>query len=105
MRREAAIEALDAGDTSAARLASYRAKLEDSFVLKDLQAYRRFPAFMEGTPRMFSGYPEMAADIMRGMFSVDGAPVRSVKSTVMGPVKRMGMLSLLKDARRGMKAL
>lgn len=102
---EAAIEALDAGDTSAARLASYRAKLEDSFVLKDLQAYRRFPAFMEGTPRMFSGYPEMAADIMRGMFSVDGAPVRSVKSTVMGPVKRMGMLSLLKDVRKGMKAL
>ena len=36
MAAEAALEALDAGDVSAARLATYRAKLEDSFVLKDL---------------------------------------------------------------------
>ena len=102
---ETALEALDAGDTSASRLASYQDRLASSFVLKDLQAYRNFPAFMEGTPRMFAGYPEMAADIMRGLFAVDGSPVESVKNKVMGPVKRMGLLTLLKDARRGMKAL
>lgn len=102
---ETALEALDEGDVSAARLASYRDRLAGSFVLKDLQAYRNFPAFMEGTPRIFAGYPEMAADIMRGLFSVDGTPVESIKSKVMGPVKRMGLLTLLKDARKGMKAL
>ena len=105
MAAEAALEALDAGDVSAARLAAYRAKLEDSFVLKDLAAYRGFPAFMEGTPRIFDGYPQMAADIMRGLFTVGGWPVRPLKGTVMGPVKGMGVLNLLKDARKGMKVL
>lgn len=102
---ETAIEALNAGDTSAASLALYRKNLEDSFILKDLQAYRKFPAFMEETTRMFSGYPEMAADILRGLFSVDGNPVQSIKRTVMEPIKRMGIRSLLKDLRKGMKAL
>ena len=74
-------------------------------MLKDLAAYRGFPAFMEGTPRIFDGYPQMAADIMRGLFTVDGSPVRPLKGTVMGPVKGMGVLNLLKDARKGMKVL
>ncbi|OUO89779.1 FAD-dependent oxidoreductase [Gordonibacter sp. An230] len=102
---EVAAEALDAGDTSANRLSAYKLKLSESFVLKDMQAHRDFPAFMEGTPRIFKGYPEMAADIMRGMFAVDGSPVRPMKRIAMEPVKRMGVLTLLKDVRRGMRAL
>ena len=82
------------------------AKLEDSFVLKDLAAYRGFPAFMEGTPRIFDGYPHMAGRTScAAMFTVDGSPVRPLKGTVMGPVKGMGVLNLLKDARKGMKVL
>lgn len=102
---QTALEALDADDVSAERLSTYRARLTESFVLKDMQAYSDFPAFMEETPRMFKGYPEMAADIMRGLFTVDGSPVQPMKRAVMEPVKRVGMLALLKDARRGMKAL
>lgn len=41
----------DAADTSAAGLASYRAALEDSFLMNDLKALRRFPRLMEVTPR------------------------------------------------------
>lgn len=100
-----AIEALDAGDTSAATLAAYRTKLENSFILKDLQAYRNFPSFMEGTGRIFNGYPEMAADVLRSMFTVDGAPVKPMKQKVMGPVKKIGMMNMFKDVRKGMKAL
>lgn len=105
MAAETAIKALDASDVSAQFLAEYRTRLAESFVLKDMQAFRNFPAFMEGTPRMFSGYPEMAADVMRGLFTVDGSPVTSVKRTVMEPVKQMGLFTLLKDVRKGMKAL
>lgn len=100
-----AIEALDANDTSAAKLAAYRTKLEDSFILKDLKAYRAFPSFMESTTRIFNGYPEMAADILRGLFTVDGTPVRPIKEKIMGPIKGVGMMNLFKDARKGMKAL
>ena len=99
------LEALEAGDTSTAKLASYRAKLENSFVLKDLQAYRNFPAFMEGTPRIFNGYPEMAAGIMKSMFIVDGSPVEPIRKKAMAPVKQIGVWTLLKDLRKGVGAL
>lgn len=99
------LEALEAGDVSSARLSSYRTKLENSFVLKDLQAYRNFPSFMEGTSRIFCGYPEMAADILRSMFTVDGSPVQPIKKKAMGPVKELGMWNVLKDVRKGVKAL
>lgn len=102
---QAAHEALEHDDVSAAQLASYQAMLEQSFVLQDLRAYRNFPAFMEGTPRIFDGYPQMAADIMRSMFKVDGSPVQPVKGKVMDPVKRLGLFNVLKDVRKGMKAL
>lgn len=105
MAARTAIEALAAGDVSAAKLAAYRTRLEDSFVLKDLATYRAFPPFMEGTTRIFDGYPQMAADILRGMFAVDGSPVRPLKGKVMGPVKGVGLLNVLKDVRKGMKAL
>ena len=99
------LEALEAGDTSSAKLASYRAKLENSFVLKDLQAYRNFPAFMEGTQRIFNGYPEMAAGIMKSMFIVDGSPVEPIRKKAMAPVKQIGVWTLLKDLRKGVGAL
>ena len=105
MAAEAALEALDASDASAQGLASYVRRLEDSFVLKDMRAFRKFPHFMESTSRMFKGYPELCRDIMLSMFTVDGKPVRPVKEKVMAPIKGIGFMNVLKDARGGMKAL
>lgn len=49
----------EAADTSAAGLASYRAALEDRFVMNDLKTLRRFPRLMESTPlRVFRDVPE-----------------------------------------------
>ena len=100
-----AIEALDACDVSESRLSRYKAKLEDSFVLKDLMAYRSFPHFLESTPRMFNEYPEMASEIMGSLFVVDGKPVTPIKQSVMGAVKKVGMMNLFKDVRKGAKSL
>ncbi len=102
---QAALEALEAGDVSAAKLAGYQAKLENSFVLQDLKAYRDFPAFMEGTKRMYDDYPAMLAGMMRAMFVVDGSPVQPVRKKMMAPVKQVGLRKVLKDVRRGVKAL
>ena len=102
---QAALEALEAGDVSAAKLAGYQAKLENSFVLQDLKAYRDFPAFMEGTKRMYDDYPAMLAGMMRAMFVVDGSPVQPVRKKMMAPVKQVGLRKVLKDVRSGVKAL
>ena len=100
-----AIEALDACDVSESRLSRYKAKLEDSFVLKDLMTYRSFPHFLESTPRMFNEYPEMTSEIMGSLFVVDGKPVTPIKQSVMGAVKKVGMMNLFKDVRKGAKSL
>ena len=105
MAAEAALEALEAGDTSAAGLQGYRSRLEQSFVLQDMRAYRDFPAFMEKTTRIFDTYPAMASDMMQSLFKVAGAPVRPLRKKMMEPLRRVGLMTVLGDVRKGMKAL
>ncbi|MCV2394458.1 FAD-dependent oxidoreductase [Actinotalea sp. M2MS4P-6] len=100
-----AAAALDAGDTSAEGLAGYRAALEDSFVLRDLRTLRRFPHFMESTPRVFRDYPDLARDVMRELFLVDGTPMRPLAKAVPPIVKRTGYLNVAKDLVKGMRSL
>lgn len=100
-----AAAALAVGDTSAAGLAGYRAALEDSFVLRDLRTVRRFPHFMESTPRVFRDYPDLARDVMRELFLVDGTPMRRLAKTVSPIVKRTGYLNIAKDLVKGVRAL
>lgn len=100
-----AAAALEAGDTSVNGLANYQASLEDSFVLQDLKRLRRFPAFMETTPRLFEAYPMLARDVMRQLFVVDGKPVRSIRRSLPTVVKQVGFRKLGRDLWRGMRSL
>ena len=102
---EAVLKAKAAGDFSAAGLGCYRTMLESSFVLKDLQTFRRFPGFLESTPRMFDEYPHLASDVMRELFVVDGSPKRPLKGQMKAIMKKYGTLKTFKDVRRGMGAL
>jgi electron transfer flavoprotein-quinone oxidoreductase len=102
---QAAAAALEAGDTSAAGLEPYRQALENSFVLKDMRTLRRFPAFMEHTPRLFKTYPAVAGAAMRELFLVNGKPVQPLRKAVLPILKQVGYLNILRDAIRGVKAL
>lgn len=105
MAGQAAVRALDAGDTGKAGLQGYASALEASFVMKDLRAFAGEPAFMEHFDRMFCGYPEMVGGIMDDMLVIDGRPARHVKQIVMPKLKSMGYRNLFKDVRGAMKAL
>ncbi|MCC6495820.1 MAG: FAD-dependent oxidoreductase [Propionibacteriaceae bacterium] len=100
-----AAAALAAGDTSAAGLAGYRKALEESFVLQDLKTVRRFPHFMETTPRLYNEYPKVARDAMRALFLVDGTPLRPVRKAMLPTLRRVGYLNLAKDLSKGVRAL
>jgi electron transfer flavoprotein-quinone oxidoreductase len=102
---QAAVAALNAGDTSAAGLAGYRTALENSFVIKDLKTLRKFPAFMESTPRLFEEYPDLARDALRQLFLFDGTPSKPVLKSVMPIIKKVGYLNLARDLLKGVKAL
>ena len=105
MAGQAAVKALDAGDTSKAGLKCYVDALEDSFVMKDMRQFKNVPNFMEHFDRMFCGYPEMIRDMMNTMFVVDGSSVQPMKKSMMPIVKGVGFMNLFKDVKGAMKAL
>ena len=75
--------------------------LKESFVLKDLEAYRKMPEFLENK-RMFSSYPRLVTDLASKLFTVDGSPPVSLMKKVFGGIKESD-ISLMKLARDGWK--
>lgn len=105
MAAEAAIDALSAGDTSAEGLAGYKKRMEDSFVIKDLETFRRWPHVMEEWDAMFSDYPTMVRDIFNAMFCVDGQPQEHLSKRIMPILRQRGLFKLGREMRGALKAL
>jgi electron transfer flavoprotein-quinone oxidoreductase len=84
---EAAGEALDRGGASAAGLASYRRRLESSFVLTNHKKLRRVPALLL-SDRTQRRYGPMLCDIAEGLF------------TVTDPAAKPGLLRLFRAAAK-----
>ena len=101
----AAAKALDAGDTSAAGLASYKTAMESSFVIRDLATFRKWPHTMEGWSSMFDDYPVMVKEIFNAMFSVDGEPQKPLMKRMMPIVRKRGLLKLAGEVRKAVKSL
>lgn len=95
------IEAKARNDFSARGLGRYMDLLKESFVLKDLEAYRKMPEFLENE-RMVSSYPRLVTDLASKLFTVDGSPPVSLMKKVFGGIKENG-ISLMQLARDGWK--
>mgnify|MGYP002596969681 CR=1 FL=1 len=105
MAAEAAVEAIDAGDVSAAGLSGYKRRMEDSFVIKDLRTFSKWPHVMEGWDRMFTEYPAMARDVFNAMFSVDGRPQEPLRKRIMPIIKKRGLFKTANEVRKAVSAL
>lgn len=102
---ETACEAIDRGDLSATGLASYQAKLEESFVLSDLKTFRKWPSVMEKWGRLFSEYPSMVAAIFNALFVVDGRPQVKLVKRIWPIIRRMKPLKMANEIRKALAAL
>lgn len=102
---ETVLAAREKGDFSKQTLSLYQKLLDDSFIMRDMAAYQKFPAFMESTRRLFTEYPAMVEEIMLGMFEVDGSTPEKMSKMAMGAAKKVGIGTILKDARKGLGAL
>lgn len=71
---ETIIEALEKGDCGKKSLEGYVSRLQDSFVLRDLKKYRRFPSFLNEHKEIFTILPELTGFAAREMLTVDGVP-------------------------------
>jgi electron transfer flavoprotein-quinone oxidoreductase len=75
---ETALAAHQAKDFSAKTLASYRKRLEDRFVLKDLHQYRNLARFLETHPDFMNVYPNFLNDAMGMFFGGFGVPKKQL---------------------------
>lgn len=100
----AVLAAKNQNDFSAKGLQSYLQLLEELPVMKDLRHYRNMPAMMEN-PRLFNNYPQMAADIMADLFTIDGQPPQPLRKKILRHCKKIGYLNLIKDGIKGVTAL
>ena len=105
MAGQAAVEAIDEGDVSEARLSSYKTAMEGSFVIRDLRTFSKWPHVMEEWDSMFTDYPVMVKEIFNAMFSVDGAPQKPLMKRMMPIVKKRGLLKLAREMRGAVKSL
>jgi electron transfer flavoprotein-quinone oxidoreductase len=95
------------GDFSRTGLLGYPARLKHSYVLKDLQKYRRFGPFLRGHHEIFTTLPGLAGYAAREMLTVDGVPKREKQRAIWGAIRRQftvkALLRLAWDAWRGVR--
>jgi electron transfer flavoprotein-quinone oxidoreductase len=88
---ETAVDALTAGDTSAAGLAGYRRRLEDTFVLRDHRKLRQAHRLVL-SDRVQHLHPQLAANIVERMFRVEN------------PAPKPGIMRILLEERKRARA-
>jgi len=102
---EAACDAIDRGDVSAEGLAGYRARMEKSFVLKDLLTFRKWPHVMEEWKSLFQDYPTLVKEIFNALFVVDGRPQERLWKRIMPIIRKRKPLRLANEIRKALGAL
>ncbi len=79
--------------------------LKESFVLRDLQTFKKAPHFLEN-PRLYSLYPELACDLAEKLFTNDGKPRKKVWQLLNESIKdRTSLWQMACDLIRGARAL
>ncbi len=82
------IEAKTTGvEMTAKTLRSYKQRLDESFVMKDLHKYRRMPQVMHASPQFFTAYPQLLTGAAKTMFTVDGVDKKTKERQIFGSFK------------------
>ncbi|MGY6028276.1 FAD-dependent oxidoreductase [Phytobacter sp. AG2a] len=101
---ETVIAAKEINNFSLVQLEKYQQRLDQSCVIPAMRHYKKVPALMEN-PRLFDQYPQMAADIMADLFTIDGAKPTPLWSTLLKRSKQVGLMNILKDCITGGRVL
>ncbi len=99
MAGETVIEAKKKGRFNAKTLSLYRAKLEDSFVLKDMDDHKDIEDKVRENREILTVYPKLACDAAHEYFLVDGLPKRDHQKRIIRRIRRQrGFFRMFKDA-------
>ena len=82
-----------------ATLKSYKAALDDSFVMKDLHKYRDMPEVFHKNNQFFTSYPNLLSGAARKMFTVDGVDKKTKEREIFSSFRQSRSLTgLVGDA-------
>jgi electron transfer flavoprotein-quinone oxidoreductase len=100
------LEAKQKGDFSAQALGAYRAKLENSFVLKDMHTYTHAPGFMKN-PHLYEAFPALLTGLMHEIYDQHMAPKEHMLPTFLKSAKdsHLSLIDLALDGLKGARAL
>lgn len=105
MAAEAVVEAKKKNDFTAEGLASYRTRLDESFVMKDLETHKLAPDFIEHSTAVYNEFPALVEGIFLDMFKFNGNPSAHLLKKALPHVFKAGIFNLMKVGFKGVRAL
>lgn len=103
---ETIMEAIKKNDYSAAALSLYKKKLNASYVIKDLNKYKKTMPFFEHNRHLLNKYPSLISDVAREMITVDNIPKKVKQSRIIkGAFAKRSIFGMIKDAISAWRAI
>lgn len=102
---ETVIRAKKTGDFSEQSLAHYPVLLEQSFVMKDLETFKRAPRLLEN-PRFYHQYPELACELAEKIFTNNGITRKKIWKVLRESQKgKISLWQMIRDLLRIKRAV
>ncbi|HJW03859.1 MAG TPA: FAD-dependent oxidoreductase [Azospira sp.] len=91
---------------TAANMAKYKAKLDESFVMKDLKKYRRMPEIFHKNNQFFTTYPALLSKAAQTIIRVDGVDKKTKEKEIKQSfVASRSVFGLIGDAFKFWRAM
>lgn len=91
---------------SKANLKRYKARLDESFVMKDMKKYKNMPEVFHTNPQFFNDYPDLISQAARTMLTVDGVDKKTKEREIRKSFRqRRSLFGLMGDAFKLWRAL
>lgn len=106
MAAETAVEAVEEGDPTAATLARYEKRLENSYIFEDFENFEGMDEFV-WDDNIHGTIPHLATSVFQRLITQDGTPKEKVRSMVLDEMKKQdaGKISLARTMMKGARTI
>ena len=104
MAARAIISATKKNDFSSESLSEYEKLLKDSFIMKDMETFKKAPNFLDN-PRLMGLYPQFACDTLEQLMFISDQPKKRLVGTAMAGVRNLSFMQMLKDGFNAFRSM
>ncbi len=98
------IEAHEKGKQDKQTLASYISRLKNSFIYRELEAFKKAPRFLSNE-RLYNQYPEVVNEFLKEILTVNGTPRRLYSTFRKAMRNKVSLLDLIRDGLGAVRSL